>query len=221
MDPRARRPAFARATSRGMLLLLLALAAGCAASHPKPSPGVIAGPKPRVALIPLENLTLHEDASEMMTRVLFVELVKRGACEMIEAGEVEAVMESLRVRPTSSLSAEERAEFARRLGAAYLMVGSVLESDVSHTPDGDVPALAVALKLIDAANGRVAWADLGVRTGDDRERIFGWGRERSRERLAAVMAEEILQGLEFPAAATAPAPAGALPPDSARTGAPR
>ena len=221
MDDRARRPAPARATMRPLILLLLALAAGCSASRSAHVAEVTAGPKPRLALIPLENLTLREDASESMTRMLFVELVKRGACEMVESGEVEAVMESLRVRPTSSLDAEDRTEIARRLRAAYLMVGSVLEYDMAHTPDGDVPSIALTLKVIDAASGRVVWADLGVRTGDDRERIFGWGRERSRERLGAVMAEEILRGLEFPAAAPLPPAPVAAPPDSQRTGAPK
>jgi hypothetical protein len=209
------RPAFHVA-----LALLLALGAGCAASLHRPAAEVTAGPRPRVALLPLENLTLREDASTVMTRLLFVELVRGGACEMVEAGEVEAVMESLRVRPTGSLTSEQRGQFGARLRADHLVVGSVIESGVSRTPEGDVPAVAVVLRLIEVASGRVEWADLRVRTGDDRERVFGWGRELNRDRLASALATDILQSFRIPAPSPA-APGAAAPPESLRTEAPR
>jgi hypothetical protein len=201
-------------------VLLLVLGAGCAASRPRPAAEVTAGPRPRVALLPLENLALREDASTVMTRLLFVELVRSGACDMVEPGEVEAVMESLRVRPTGSLTTEQRGQFGARLRAAYFVVGTVLESGVSHTPDGDVPAVAVVLRLIDVASGQVEWAERCVRTGDDRERVFGWGRELNRDRLASTLAVDILRSFRIPAAVPA-TPGAVAPPESPRTEAPR
>jgi hypothetical protein len=198
------------------LLLLLVLGAGCAGTRPEPVAQVTTGPRPRVALLPLENLTLREDASTVMTRVLFVELVRGGTCDLVEPGEVEAVMESLRVRPTGSLTTELRSRFGALLRVDHLVVGSVLESGVSHTPDGDVPAVAVVLRLIEAASGRVEWADACVRTGDDRERVFGWGRETDPNRLASALATDILRSFSIPAAARA-IPATAAPSESLHT----
>jgi hypothetical protein len=96
----------------------------------------------------------------------------------------------------------------------------VIESGVSRTPEGDVPAVAVVLRLIEVASGRVEWADLRVRTGDDRERVFGWGRELNRDRLASALATDILQSFRIPAPPPA-APGAAAPPESLRTEAPR
>lgn len=188
---------------------LIVTFAGCAASgRPRPAAQVTAGMRQRVALIPIENLTGKPDAGDVFTRVLFTELARNATCQVVESGEVDAAMESLRIRPTGTLTLGQIAALGKALSAPYLMVGSALESDVVRTPDGDVPSVGVALKLIEVASGRVVWADLKVRTGDDRERAFGWGRELSRERLLAAMAADILGSFQVPAAPdTLPHPA--------------
>ena len=189
-----------RASAAFAAALLITLSGCASGGRPRPAAEVTAGIRQRVALIPLENLTGRPDAGDVFTRVLFTELVHNPSCEVVESGEVDAAMESLRVRATGSLTSDQLAALGRTLRAPYLMVGSALESDVIRTPDGDVPSVGVALKLIEVASGRIVWADLMVRTGDDREKAFGWGRELSRERLLAVMAADILTGFQIPAA---------------------
>jgi TolB-like protein len=192
------RSRFVRAA--GAVALLAALV-GCAATgRPRPAEPVTAGLRQRVALIPLENLTGRPDAGDVFTRVLFTELARNATCQVVESGEVDSAMESLRIRPTGALTAGQTAALGRALNAPYLMVGSALESDIVRTPDGDVPSVGVALKLLEVGSGRVVWADLRVRSGDDRERAFGWGRELSRERLLAAMAADLLAGFQLPAA---------------------
>jgi TolB-like protein len=210
-----------RRAAHAALAVLLVLGAGCTAGgRARPDADVTAGPRPRVAIVPFENLTLREDASDVLTRVLFVELVRTGTSEVVESGEVEAVLESLRVRPTGSLATEQIRAIGARLRVGYLMVGSVLESDVTRTSEGDVPSVGVALKLLEVASGRVVWANLVVRTGDDREKVFGWGRELDRNRLASALARDILRDFRIPVAAAVPSAAPAHP-DSLSTGAPR
>jgi len=189
---------------------LLALLAGCAARAPQPPAEVVAGPRPRIALLPLENLTTAPDAGEMVTRVVFVELVKKGSCEVVESGMVEGVMDSLRIRATGSVAEADLAVIGQRLRAPWVLVGSVIESDVARTPDGDVPSVGATLRLLEVATGGVRWANLSVRTGDDRERVLGIGREHSRERLAAAMAADLLSSFQLPASrdTVAAVPAG-------------
>jgi TolB-like protein len=157
-------------------------------------------PRPRLALVPLENLTGRGDAGEGFSRILFVELVRKGTFEVVDLGDVETAMDSLRIRPTASLSGPQRQALGDRLSVAYVMVGSLLESGSVRTPDGDVPSASVALKLLEVGSGRVAWARMAVRSGDDHESVFGWGRQLSPQKLAAALAVEALADLRVPAA---------------------
>ena len=179
-------------------LVLALLLAGCAATHPfvlSPAP---AGQLPRVALLPLEDLSGRADAGNVFARILFVELVRTRTCDVIEAGIVEAAAESLRIRNTGSLAREEVRALGARLGVAYLMLGSLLESGTVRTTAGEVPSVGVALKLLDTDSGRVVWAAMRFRTGEDRETVFGWGRQHDRQKLAAELAAEVLQGFRIP-----------------------
>jgi hypothetical protein len=171
---------------------------------------VVAGPRPRIALLPLENLTAVPDAAETVTRVVFVELVQKGSYDMVESGMVEGVMDSLRIRATGSVSQADLAAIGERLRAPWVLVGSVIEYDVAHTPDGEVPSVGATLRLLDVATGQVRWANLSVRTGDDKERVLGIGREHSRERLTSAMAVDLLSTFQLPAGrdSAVAAPAG-------------
>jgi len=178
----------------GACLLLL----GCAATVPPPAPS---GPLPRVALLPLENLSGRPEAGDLVTRVVFVALARTGRCELVEPGAVDAVLSELRVRSSGMVTREDAAGIANRLGAAYLMLGTILESGPVRTPDGEVPAVGLALRLVSGDGARVLWSGLKVRTGEDRETVFGWGRERSLERVAERAAAGALADFRIPAAA--------------------
>ncbi|MBI5710478.1 MAG: hypothetical protein HZC42_09275 [Candidatus Eisenbacteria bacterium] len=185
----------------GCLALAAALLAGCASAPPR-ARGVraVTGLPVRVALLPLENLTGNADAGNLMTRILFVELVRTHACEVVEAGIVDTAVVELRIRNGGSLSAAELRGLGSMLDVRYVLAGTVLESGSARTPDGDVPTLGVALKLLDVGSGRVVWAQMRFRTGDDRETVFGWGREKDPQRLAAALAADVLKDFSIPGA---------------------
>lgn len=180
-------------------VLLAAALAGCA--HAPVAPAVIApgAARARLALLPLENLSGRADASDALTRMLFVELVRKPVLDVVEMGEVEAAMDSLRLRSTSSLPLEQLRALASRLSVGYVMVGTLLESSTQHTAEGDLPSVGVALKLLDVGSGKVVWAQMAIRSGDDRETLFGWGREENAQRLAATLARQVLADLRLPA----------------------
>jgi TolB-like protein len=157
---------------------------------------------PRVAVLPLENLTGQAEASERLTQTFFTQLAATGCCELVEPGQVESALDSLGVRSTGGLAGEPLRALAGRLGASHVLLGSVIESGRLRTPEGDVPSVGVALRLLDASSGRVLWAASRVRTGDDRESLFGWGRERDPERLSASLAAEMLRGFRGNGGAT-------------------
>ena len=103
---------------------------------------------------------------------------------------------------------EQIQKVARRTGATWLLAGSIVECGNVRTPDGDVPTLALALRVIDGHSGRVRWTDQRTRSGEDRETIFGWGRVTNLERLAQATARDLVGAIRLPAEADSLAPGG-------------
>ena len=183
----------------GWLGLAAALAlAGCAATATPPQPVSTAG-QPRVALLPLENLAGKPEAADVVTRVMFAALGQTGAVELVEPGDVEARLSEYRIRTSGMLTTEQAVKLAGRLRADYLMTGTILEFGTVHTPEGDVPSVGVSMRLLSNADGRVVWTAMRIRTGDDRETVFNWGRERSLERLTERTAAELFKRFRLPA----------------------
>jgi len=189
----------ARASPRLLLASMLAAALGCAAHKPPQAaaaPG--AGPRQKLAVLPLEDLSGQSGAADRMTRVLFTVLAQTGAYEVVEPGTVDMALSDARVRSTGMLSREQIRMLSGELETRWLLTGSALEFGHVRTPDGEVPSVGIALRLIDGHSGRVRWADQRYRNGDDRETVFGWGHESDADRLAQQTLTELVQGLRLP-----------------------
>ena len=195
---------------------LVAAALGCAA-HRAPQgaatsaavPG--AGPRHKVAVLPLEDLSGQTGAADRMTRVLFTVLAQAGAYEVVEPGTVDAALSDARVRSTGMLTRDQIGMLSTQLETRWLLTGTALEFGHVRTPDGEVPSVGIALRLIDGHSGRVRWADQRYRNGDDRETVFGWGHESDGDRLAQHTMTELIQGLRIPADSDTTIPKGAKP----------
>lgn len=198
------RPALRALAALAPLALALALA-GCAAST-APVPRVPGAVLERVALLPLENLATTPESGDLVTRVTYGTLSQSGRCEMVEPGDVEAAMRDLRVRTSGMLTTDQAVKLATRMQARYLLTGTILECGTVRTPDGEVPSVGLTLRMLDGNTGRVTWNAMRVRTGDDHETLFGWGREVSLERLAQRALEDMLKRFPLPSAASVAAP---------------
>jgi hypothetical protein len=157
--------------------------------------------------MPFENLAGREEQSQLFTRIFFAQLVASGALEMVEPAQVEAAMDSLGIRASGSMTMSEVRTMADTLHAPYLMLGSVLESGTVQGASGPVPSVGATLRLVEAAGGRVLWAGVHFRSGEDKETVFGWGRVRSPERLILELASDMLRDFRD-AGARERAPAG-------------
>ncbi len=188
------RPVAIAALAAGTMLL-----AGCAASVPAPPPVGLSSTLPRLALLPLENLTARTEATDRVSRVLNGVLGETRACQPVPPGDVEQVFTELRFRDANGVTRDRVAEVAARLDARWLMAGTILEYGNLKTPEGDVPSVGLTLRLIDGRDGRTAWSAMRVRTGEDHEKIFGFGRVRSLDQLTERLVREILAGFRLPA----------------------
>jgi TolB-like protein len=195
----------------GPLLALCAAVAitGCGGGSPHPSAELPPANRPRIALLPFDNLTTEGGAGDVMTLMFFTQIGASGPYEPVETGIVAATLESLGIRSVSALTSDQIRTIGDRLAVSRLLVGSVLESGSVHTSEGDLPSIGVTLKLLDVKDGRVVWTKMDFKTGEDKETVFGWGRERSPQKLAARLAVEMVR--ELPAPVAAPAPKGGTP----------
>ena len=175
---------------------LLSLAILCTAGAPSvrhSAGGIVPPDRPRVALLPFENLAGREEQSEIFTKVFFAQLVASGALELVDPTQIDAAMDSLGIRSVTAMTPVGLRALADTLHAPYLFLGSVLESGSVQSGTGPVPAVGAALRLVEVASGRVAWAGAHFRSGEDRETVFGWGRVMSTERLISELAADMLR----------------------------
>lgn len=186
-------------TARRFASIVLAAAlAGCAATAPTPRsapPGA-----PGIAVLPFEDLSGQAGIGERLSRIAYTELVRGGRWKVEEPGEVDAVLAEARVRSTGIMTRDQTVRVSERLGVRWLLVGTALEHGRVRTPDGEVPTVGLAMRLLDGRSGRVVWADQRFRSGEDRETVFSWGRINDISQLASRTAAELLDGLRLPAA---------------------
>ena len=162
------------------------------ANSTRQSGGTLPAGHPRAALLPFENLAGREEQGALFTRIFFAHLMASGAFEMVDPASVEQGMDALLVRSTGSLTPEQIRALGDTLHAPYLLIGSVLESGKLQSGGVELPSVGATLRLVEATSGRVVWAGVHFRTGEDHESLFGWGRVRSAEKLISMLADGIL-----------------------------
>ncbi len=193
------RPAAALLRLGALAAIALTITAG-APSVRRSVKGAVPEDHPRVALVPFENLAGREEQGGLFTKVFFAQLVAADAFEMVDPGQVDEAMDSLGLRPGSSLTPAQIRALGDTLHARYLLLGSVLESGTVRTDGSDLPAVGATLRLVESDSSRVLWAAVHFRSGEDRETVFGWGRITSLEKLVAALASDMLS--DFRAAGT-------------------
>lgn len=111
----------------------------------------------RVAVLPLEDLAGDRQAGARATRLLITELLASGAVDVVEPGEVQAVVDRV-VRGRSGPSKSEVIELGRQLGVQAVMVGSVAQSEVLRSGVVSVPVVTLDLHLLETETGAAVWA---------------------------------------------------------------
>lgn len=185
------------ATAWGLAGLMAATVAGCGGTLP--APRSVGANAPSIAVLPFEDLSGQAGVGERLSRVAYTELVRGGRWQVEEPGEVDAVLAEARVRSTAIMTRDQTVRVSERLGVRWLLAGTSLEYGRVRTPDGEVPTVGLALRLLDGRSGKVVWADQRFRSGEDRETIFSWGRINDISQLAGRTAAELLEGIRLPA----------------------
>jgi len=111
----------------------------------------------KVAVLPLENLTRDRFASEKIRELVMMNLLKKGI-DIIEPGEVNDLLRSMRIRTMRRVTRDEIVEIGRRLGIDAVITGSVSTYEIKRALSVTYPEVSIYLNLIDVHSGSILWA---------------------------------------------------------------
>ena len=152
----------------------------------------------RVALVPFTGY-VEKDAlgvADAVTEASRAVLVRRGV-DLVPPGCVAQALRSQRSQVWGELAAATRSYLRETCEAELLLTGSVGQWEVSGSAFEPVPKIALAVRLLDAANGKILWMSSIEKTGRSSESLFRIGRIYSRgtllDRLLTRLTDEMLE----------------------------
>ncbi len=111
----------------------------------------------KVAVLPFENLTQDRFANEKIRELVMMGLLERGI-DVIEPGEVNDLLRSMRIRTTKRLTKDEIVEIGRRLDIDAVIIGSVSTYEIRRAMAVTYPEVSIYLNLLDVRSGDILWA---------------------------------------------------------------
>lgn len=149
-----------------------------------------------VALLPFGSVTdaAGTNAAETLTEVTRAVLDRHGATQVVPS-RVARVLRQHRWTGWGGVDDATRRTLARDLGARWIVTGGVERYDVSGNGEEPEPRVAVAVRLVDAATGRIVWMGGRERDGWDGQGPFRIGRVYSRGDLAQSLVESMVRRL--------------------------
>ncbi|MBI5442705.1 MAG: hypothetical protein HY900_16015 [Deltaproteobacteria bacterium] len=175
-------------------VLLLCAATGCGGSKPYARADLPQIPPAKIAVLPFDNLSEAKGAGKTMENILLVELLKHSPFRALDPGEVAEALSQERIRLATAIPKENLRNLGQKLGVPLVVVGIVYEYGLDTAGSGGaakLPIVAVTVRVLETATGEIVWASNVVRRGNDRETLFGVGREDSLLRLAEQTGREI------------------------------
>lgn len=150
----------------------------------------------RVAIVPFKNLTQERGAEGKMANVVAAEVLRRGAFDVVEFGEVTKVLREEGFRDEEGTISKKIAERAgKRLDVQAFIVGSVEEYGMSRAGGSAYPEVSLSLKLLDAKSYKILWeATDSLKGGTVLDRLFGVGK-KSPSDLSKELVSEMLDTL--------------------------
>jgi hypothetical protein len=182
-----------RSCSRLALLTgIMLIMTGCAGGGPS---AFLADPLSgqwTVAVMPFANYTPARDAAPQLQQIAGLELFVLPHVSLVEPGIVEAALAEEPWILSDRIPPDVVDSLGVKTGADALLLGSVLEFGYRDSEVGPMPQVALSLRLIETPGGEILWSSVHSRDGEDRESVFGMGREQSLQSLAIATVREMI-----------------------------
>lgn len=155
---------------------------------------------PRLAVLPLENLSSAEEGGRVLQRLLEDALGRSIDHILISPAKIDDAISRGRIRQPVLMDDDQRLKLSEAIDAQYFLVGSLLNYEVYQDQySGPIPMISCALQLQRAHDGKTIWSESLHAVGNDGEWLFALGVEHDITRLgrglARKVAEAIAEGL--------------------------
>ncbi len=139
----------------------------------------------QIAVLPFENLSGRENASEKITDYFVLSLQSVNRVSVAEFGQTYEQMRKTRVRSSAFLTNDQIDSLSAGLGAVFLVVGSVIEyNEIDNQYLGKIPQISLNIRVISCQTKKTIWSSAINARGDQGEVVFGLGAVRSKDELA-------------------------------------
>jgi hypothetical protein len=193
----------ARLVARDLLRDVPQTASGAA---PRESRGSRLG---TVAVVPFTGSTGSQPTSsaEAVTEAAQARLFADGV-RLVSPNRLHDVLRRLQGGQWGGVTAQTRAALEHTAAADTILTGAVETYELRGGETEPEPAVAIALRLLDASTGRILWTGSSERRGWDHEGLFRRGRVHSRGALTARVLEDLARRLDREGTRVAPRPQG-------------
>jgi TolB-like protein len=149
----------------------------------------------RIAVMPFQNKSRHQDAGTIVTYMFLVDLLKQKGFEPVDYGDIRRLTVDLRVRSRGELDYKNIKSFSEALNVDGIIVGTVeLYSDGLET--SSPPEVAISARLINARKDRILWSDSVQGKGDQHIIVLDWGRIRAIDSVAFKTVTRLIEKME-------------------------
>lgn len=111
----------------------------------------------KVAVLPLDPLAGDKNSGERFRMAIIAELLSKGV-DVVEPGEVIRVMVDMDLQTLRSLTVKDIQEIGTRLGADYVMTGSVGSYAMRKGGKLTYPDVSITLILWEVSSGEIVWS---------------------------------------------------------------
>jgi hypothetical protein len=130
----------------------------------------------KIAVIPLENLSQDQQASERVRKIVVSEILAVGELDVVEPAQVNQALSQQQIQSISGLSAKQIADLGKSLGVQAFVIGSVDTYERINVGGGSFAEVAITLRALDASSGAVIWSTSKSAGGAGFfGRLFGFG----------------------------------------------
>jgi len=153
-------------------------------------------PRPRIAVLPFENLAEAEDGARVFARLIQDQLIKSPNLDVISSGEVETATLRARIRLPVLMDDDQSQRLRRQLDTDYFVLGTIVAYQTTNDQySGIIPIVGITVQLRNAVTGGTVFSETYHAIGNSGELLFGIGVQHDITRLAHSIAEKAVRKL--------------------------
>jgi hypothetical protein len=145
----------------------------------------------KIAVLPLINDTEYRQGGVIFYRIFVAELNKVKGLAISQEGDVRKIYRQMRVDPKQTPDMEQLIILGDRLGVQAFITGKIIKMSEKKGQMDAKPVMAVNMKMLNAANGRIMMTTYESETGEDYRKVMHFGLVNTITELASLMSQKI------------------------------